>query len=60
VTSRAQPPEVQAGTFVREIEAHYAAYLLDHSDALSRRALLNTAAPAVDHVVVKQILSMST
>jgi hypothetical protein len=27
---------------VREIEAHYAAYILDHSDAVSRRALLET------------------
>jgi integrase len=37
----------QHDTSVREIEAHYAAYILDHSDALSRRALLNTAAPRV-------------
>ena len=33
----------QHDTSVREIEAHYAAYILDHSDALSRRALLNTS-----------------
>ncbi len=32
----------QHDTSVREIEAHYAAYILDHSDALSRRALLDT------------------
>jgi integrase len=30
---------------VREIEAHYATYILDYSDALSRRALLDTSAP---------------
>ena len=30
-----------------EIEAHYAAYILDHSDSLSRRALLNTAVPTI-------------
>jgi integrase len=35
----------QHDTSVREIEAHYAAYILDHSDALSRRALLDTAPP---------------
>jgi integrase len=35
----------QHDTSVREIEAHYAAYILDHSDSLSRRALLNTAVP---------------
>ena len=34
----------QHDTSVREIEAHYAAYILDHSDALSRRALLNSSA----------------
>ena len=33
----------QHDTSVREIEAHYAAYILDHSDALSRRALLDTS-----------------
>lgn len=32
----------QHDTSVREIEAHYAAYILDHSDAVSRRALLET------------------
>jgi integrase len=35
----------QHDTSVREIEAHYAAYILDHSDALSRRVLLDTAHP---------------
>jgi integrase len=35
----------QHDTSVREIETHYAAYILDHSDALSRRALLDTARP---------------
>ena len=30
-------------TSVREIEAHYAAFILDHSDALARRTLLDTA-----------------
>ena len=35
----------QHDTSVREIEAHYAAYILDYSDALSRRALLDTSAP---------------
>jgi len=33
----------QHDTSVREIEAHYAKYITDYSDALSRRALLNTA-----------------
>jgi integrase len=33
----------QHDTSSREIEAHYAAYILDHSDAVSRRGLLNTA-----------------
>jgi integrase len=37
----------QHDTSVREIEAHYAAYILDHSDSLSRRALLNTAVPRI-------------
>jgi isopentenyldiphosphate isomerase len=42
----------QHDTSVREIEAHYAAYILDHSDSLSRRALLNTAVPRMaDNVV---------
>jgi integrase len=42
----------QHDTSVREIEAHYAAYILDHSDALSRRALLDTSAPVMaDNVV---------
>ena len=35
----------QHDTSVREIEAHYAAYILDHSDAVSRRALLETPGP---------------
>ena len=35
----------QHDTSVREIEAHYAAYILDHSDAISRRALLETPGP---------------
>jgi integrase len=34
-------------TSVREIEAHYAAFILDHSDALTRRTLLDTAAPLI-------------
>ena len=34
-------------TSVREIEAHYAAFILDHSDALTRRTLLDTAAPMI-------------
>jgi integrase len=34
-------------TSVREIEAHYAAFILDHSDALTRRTLLDTAAPVI-------------
>ena len=33
----------QHDTSSREIEAHYAAYILDHSDAVSRHGLLNTA-----------------
>jgi integrase len=37
----------QHDTSVREIEAHYAAYILDHSDALSRRVLLDTSAAVV-------------
>jgi hypothetical protein len=37
---------------MREIEAHYAAYILDHSDSLSRRALLNTAVPRMAEKVV--------
>ena len=34
-------------TSVREIEAHYAAFILDHSDALTRRTLLDTGAPVI-------------
>jgi hypothetical protein len=43
----------QHDTSVREIEAHYAAYILDHSDALSRRALLDTSAqvPRADNLM---------
>ncbi len=37
----------QHDTSVREIEAHYAAFILDHSDALTRRTLLDTAAPVI-------------
>jgi hypothetical protein len=42
----------QHDTSVREIEAHYAAYILDYSDALSRRALLDTSRPMVTDNVV--------
>jgi integrase len=42
----------QHDTSVREIEAHYAAYILDHSDSLSRRALLNTAVARMADSVV--------
>jgi hypothetical protein len=35
--------QIRKSVSVREIEAHDAAYILDHSDALSRRALLDTA-----------------
>jgi hypothetical protein len=42
----------QHDTSMREIEAHYAAYILDHSDSLSRRALLNTAVPRMAEKVV--------
>jgi hypothetical protein len=41
----------QHDTSVREIEAHYAAHILDHSDALSRRALLDTAQTAAPDLV---------
>jgi integrase len=42
----------QHDTSVREIEAHYGRYLVDFSDGLSRRALLDTAEPVeVDNVV---------
>jgi hypothetical protein len=43
----------QHDTSVREIEAHYAAYILDHSDALSRRALLDTAQTVAPDLVVR-------
>jgi integrase len=40
-------------TSSREIEAHYAAYILDVAgDALSRKGLLRTEAPTTDNVVV--------
>jgi hypothetical protein len=39
-------------TSSREIEAHYAAYILDVAgDALSRKSLLQPARPATDNVV---------
>jgi integrase len=41
----------QHDTSVREIETHYAAYILDHSDALSRRALLDTARPIASNLL---------
>jgi copper oxidase (laccase) domain-containing protein len=51
----------QHDTSVREIETHYAAYILDHSDALSRRALLNTAVPGIaDNVVTAFCLPVET
>jgi hypothetical protein len=37
----------QHDTSVREVEAHYAALILDDSDALTRRTLLDTAAPVI-------------
>jgi hypothetical protein len=43
----------QHDTSVREIEAHYAAYILDHSDALSRRALLDTAQTVAPDLVLR-------
>ena len=42
----------QHDTSVREIEAHYAAYILDHSDALSRRVLLDTSTPVAANNVI--------
>src|SRR6266508_381063 len=44
----------QHDTSVREIEAHYAAYILDHSDALSRRVLLDTSTP----VAAKNVITL--
>jgi integrase len=42
----------QHDTSVREIEAHYGKFILDFSDAISRRVLLDTASPvAGDNVV---------
>src|SRR5271166_7027688 len=41
----------QHDTSVREIEAHYAAFILDHSDALARRTLLDTAVPVMANVL---------
>ena len=35
----------QHDTSVREIEAHYGKFILDFSDAISRRVLLDTASP---------------
>ena len=35
----------QHDTSVREIEAHYGKFILDFSDAISRRVLLDTARP---------------
>ena len=32
---------------VREIEAHYAAFILDHSNSLARRTLFDTAVPVM-------------
>jgi hypothetical protein len=37
----------QHDTSVREIEARYAAFILDHSDSLARRTLLDTAVPVM-------------
>jgi hypothetical protein len=39
-------------TSAREIEAHYAAYILDVAgDALSRKGLLRSEAPTADNVI---------
>jgi hypothetical protein len=38
-------------TSVTQIEAHYSKYISDHSDQLSRRALLQLGAPAAANVV---------
>jgi hypothetical protein len=37
---------------VREIEAHYGKFILDFSDAISRRVLLDTAGPVGGENVV--------
>jgi integrase len=42
----------QHDTSVREIEAHYGKFILDFSDAISRRALLDTAGPVGGENVV--------
>lgn len=42
---------VNHDTSVLMIEKTYSAYIADHADAISRRALLNTAAPAAANVV---------
>jgi len=41
----------QHDTSVPMLERTYSAYILDHSDAVARRALLDTAQPAADNVV---------
>jgi hypothetical protein len=38
-------------TSVTEIERHYSKYITEHSDQLSRRALLQLDAPSGDNVV---------
>lgn len=38
-------------TSVAHIEATYSACIADHSDALSRRTLIDTSQPAADNVV---------
>ena len=38
-------------TSVTQIEAHYSKYISDHSDQLSRKALLQLDAPAATNVI---------
>ena len=42
---------VQHDTSVLMLERTYSAYILDHSDTVARRALLDTAEPPTDNVV---------
>jgi integrase len=42
---------VQHDTSIAMLEKSYSAYILDHSDAVARRGLLDTAQPAPDTVV---------
>ena len=58
VTPAVKVCAVQHDTSIAMLEKSYSAYILDHSDAVARRGLLDTAQPAAGTVISLPVRSL--